>query len=855
VARRADTAMRQLSKVSKKPDITNPIENILRWCLLIVIFLTPLLFLTHATRIPYLIQATFSRISLVWIFFFWIVFVSRRQNYSFRYTPLFKQPLTYIGLGLISLLIAFANHPGGRLAIGIMGGDGVVFYLVNHFIFFFLALQLLDDWKYLNMAFLALFASCAVASIYGIGQFFGIEIIWPREINPFAGRVVSTFGNPNFFASFLVAAISLSIAKWLGRRCGIAQTIYLLLTVIFLIAIVTTGTRSGWLGVFFAFIIFAAILLLRGLKKEFKRLVSASIVMVLIGLMFLFSSPQGKNILDRLKQALNPAGWGQAGTQRELIWNCAWDLVTEGPVEAKADSELLPKDRPTMLKRTLSFTFGQGLNLFELFYPYKQGKYLKIPKYAPQRTHGNAAHNQILDSWSEVGLLGVLVIIWFFWALFSTGLGKRDSQIAGNPKTSAGTKDHQEQREREIVVYGALAGTAGFFIDNLLNVSFRFPGPIIAFWVAVLAVVVIRQQNNDTCIYHIGKVGRLLLAGIFVLAVLVTNRDLREFIGSTHFVRARMAVSRQQWDRAIEEFETACRIDPSYVDTHYEIGNAYMTAVRYDDCIGSQKNAWRVNYGYDEIPFALGAAYYYKGMRTQTDSEKRELEDSALAWELKALEINPLAVQPYNIIAKIYIDRGEMERVTDLLAPATSYASFDAPMWNNLGYAYSKQDKWDEAVFCYTKALERDPAMQQAMANLRIAQARVRSVSPEKALEVDRQVQEHIEAGDRFRREQRLSEAAERYRAALGLDPGNYIANLYLGNIYYLQEDYTNARRYYQASFLTRPDNTGALKNLALTELKLGNRERCIQLFEQVLKLDPKDEAVRKELDALRSSK
>jgi tetratricopeptide (TPR) repeat protein len=278
-----------------------------------------------------------------------------------------------------------------------------------------------------------------------------------------------------------------------------------------------------------------------------------------------------------------------------------------------------------------------------------------------------------------------------------------------------------------------------------------------------------------------------------------------------------------------------------------------MTAVRYDDCISSQKNAWRVNYGYDEIPFALGAAYYYKGMRAQTDSEKRELEDSALDWELKALEINPLAAQPYNIIAKIYIDRGEMERVTDLLAPATSYASFDAPMWNNLGYAYSRQDKWDEAVFCYTKALESDPAMQQARANLRIAQARVRSVSPEKTLEVDRQIKEHIEAGDRFRREQRLSEAAECYRAALGLDPDNYIANLYLGNIYYLQEDYTNARKYYQASLLSRPDNTGALKNLALTELKLGNRPRCIQLFEQVLKLDPKDEAVRKELDALRS--
>jgi len=508
-----------------------------------------------------------------------------------------------------------------------------------------------------------------------------------------------------------------------------------------------------------------------------------------------------------------------------------------------------------MLKRTLSFTFGQGLNLFELFYPYKQGKYLRIPKYAPQRTHGNAAHNQILDSWSEVGLFGVLVIVWFFWVLFSTALGKRDLQITGNPKASAGTKDYQAQREREIIVYGALAGAAGFFIDNLLNVSFRFPGPIIAFWIAVLAVVVIRQQNSNARTYHTGKVGRLLLVGIFVLAILVTNRDLREFMGSVHFVRARMAVSRQQWDKAIEQFETARRIDSSYVDTHYELGNAYMTAARYDDCICSQKNAWRVNYGYDEIPFALGAAYYYKGMRAQTDSEKRTLEDSALEWELKALEINPLAAQPYNIIAKIYIDRGEMERVTDLLSPATAYASFDAPMWNNLGYAYSRQDKWNEAAFCYTEALKKNPAMQQARANLRVAQTKIRSQSPEKILEVDRQIKEYIEAGDRFRREQRLSDAVECYRAALELDPGNYVANLYLGNVYYLQGNYANARKYYQASLLTRPDNTGALKNLALTELKLGNRKRCIQLFEQVLKFDPKDEAVRKELDALRTSR
>jgi hypothetical protein len=48
-----------------------------------------------------------------------------------------------------------------------------------------------------------------MSAAYGVLQYFGYDPVWGRTINPFAGRPVSTYGNPNFLSSVLVLLLPL----------------------------------------------------------------------------------------------------------------------------------------------------------------------------------------------------------------------------------------------------------------------------------------------------------------------------------------------------------------------------------------------------------------------------------------------------------------------------------------------------------------------------------------------------------------------------------------------------------------------------------------------------------------------
>src|SRR6185436_13959040 len=79
----------------------------------------------------------------------------------------------------------FWDPYGGALWLG---GFGILFWLTKDG-------TIHDLWRVaLGVAFLS--------GVYGIAQYLGMEMIWPRTVNPYGGRSVWTFGNPNFVSSY-----------------------------------------------------------------------------------------------------------------------------------------------------------------------------------------------------------------------------------------------------------------------------------------------------------------------------------------------------------------------------------------------------------------------------------------------------------------------------------------------------------------------------------------------------------------------------------------------------------------------------------------------------------------------------
>ncbi|UPT75909.1 MAG: hypothetical protein M0D55_09705 [Elusimicrobiota bacterium] len=69
---------------------------------------------------------------------------------------------------------------------------------------------------FLHLAFAAGF----LASLYGVAQYFNKEIVWPVVLNPYGGRAVSTFGNPNFLSTYNAALMPSALALFLVEKGG-----------------------------------------------------------------------------------------------------------------------------------------------------------------------------------------------------------------------------------------------------------------------------------------------------------------------------------------------------------------------------------------------------------------------------------------------------------------------------------------------------------------------------------------------------------------------------------------------------------------------------------------------------------
>ncbi len=98
-----------------------------------------------------------------------------------------------------------------------------------------------DDYLQLALA-VGLLAAC-----YGILEYFNVEWIWSRALNPYGGRAVSTFGNPNFLSSYLVVLLPLALVRFVGAS-GARRWSHGALFLVFEASLLASLTRSSWVG-------------------------------------------------------------------------------------------------------------------------------------------------------------------------------------------------------------------------------------------------------------------------------------------------------------------------------------------------------------------------------------------------------------------------------------------------------------------------------------------------------------------------------------------------------------------------------------------------------------------------------
>lgn len=774
------------------------------YLLLFLLFVPPLIFFTDLTRNPYFFQIMLvnGATVLYWMLRLWRGM--KEGSLSLRPTPLDKPLIAFTAVATLSwLLMLFQNIGEPYLSYGVYN-EGLkrwLYLIVNAVLVYYMAVNAVDDTNRRTVTLTVLWAGLLAAG-YGILQYFGIEFFWPRVLNPFGGRSVSTFGNPNFLSSYLVLLFPVAFALYLAAGRSAGRKFYFMMMMLFFGALLCTLTRSSWLGLFIAMCITVGGVFVLERKFFFaNRAVIMAPFIIMMALMFLWpkSSVEGYSptVIGRLTESADAGkGFYAPWHQRRLIWSCAWHMAKENPL------------------------LGKGWGCFELFYPFYQGRHLFLPVYHGFRTHANNCHNEVLEIWSQTGLIGMGI---YLWALVSIAAFFR-FQV----KHLSG--------DRRLLFLGFFASLCGMWVDNLLNVSLHFAIPgFLAWWnlgmfaglapLGVSAVPTAKAWRKTVIVV-------LIIAGVFAVI-----RYAGLFTAETRYFRGFKLSKQNQIAAAIPFLEGAHRLQRLEVNNNYELANCYARGGDRDKALWGYAESLRANAGYDEIYFNLATVLLQQGKY-----------DQAITEYTRSIYINPLSLEAYNAMGSVFLQKPEIygKAGIALLDQCSRLFPENKDILNNLGYLYTKTGQDKLALEAYKKAFAIDPDFDLARRNIRVTMNKLgifdhtiedidrTAMTVERAI-VAKNWQEALVAGERLAK----------------LTPRSFKARLYLANIYFTVGRVADAIPEYEASLQIQPNNQSALGNFALALMENKQYDRARQEFQNLLKVEPNNQMARQKIDQL----
>ncbi len=658
-----------------------PTSRPIRSLLYVVFAVCPILFFTDLTRNPYYTQIALLNILIPACWLLWLMEAVRSGEFVWVSSPFDVALLTLSVICLASWLVSMVVHPHFIISIYSEGSKAAIFLLVNTVLVYGAALRVREMSLVRTFLWITYAVSC-IAALYGICQYFGIELVWPTHLNPYGNRPVSTFGNPNFMSSFLVVVMPVMVGDYLLKATGCPRAILFISIQICLAALLATLTRSSWAGLFVGFVV-----VWWGLRRTGKSPDKAATALGICMFLVVLAWPGGGQnytpaVMDRLMEVKRASQEAYGSVyQRFLIWLSAWSMVEDHPF------------------------LGKGWGCFELFFPFYQGTLLLL-KDLSARTHANNCHNEILEYWSQIGTIGLGVVVWM-WVLFFRLGASIARRAADNWK---------------IIVWGMMGGVAGMLVDNLLNVSVHFAVPAFIFWWWVgtamsfdSAALAVRRID----LHSARRKGVVFLCAVGLVCLM--GRAAAMWVGEVDYFKGfKLSKGGVDLVSASRALEAAYAWHHLEVNNNYELGNVYARMGDRDKALAMYQRALDANAGYDEIYFNRATMLMQAGRNAE-----------AIASYKMCLAINPLSQQAYNAIAGLYFK--DMARygsdVEALYLQGVRVFPNDKDMWNNLGYLYTQMQDWPKAAQAYQQALTIDPHFDLARQNLAVVQAKAKASS------------------------------------------------------------------------------------------------------------------------------
>jgi len=233
-----------------------------------------------------------------------------------------------------------------------------------------------------------------LVSLYDIWQNRGIDFTSPRDAH------ISTFGHPNFAAQYLLIVSPLTLSGLMAHKSAAKRSIYVFAFLVMLVFLLLTRTRGAWIALASSIFLMVGLIVLKRLKQK-KKIITAkagiivlTICLILSASIFLLPTKIQKKwvapIAERVASTFDLQNYSNATRLR--VWENTFRMISDRPF------------------------FGVGIGNFKVVYP----AYRSMAEYQATGSgiRYTKAHNEYLQIWSELGIIGFIVFIWILFNLF-----------------------------------------------------------------------------------------------------------------------------------------------------------------------------------------------------------------------------------------------------------------------------------------------------------------------------------------------------------------------------------------------------------------------------------------------------
>ena len=405
-----------------KTENPRPLLTITRYALYALLVFTPL----AMASVQDWAETVIEMVTLITMTAF-LLEKSLTWNWKWIKTPLDKPIIFLLTLSILSAVFSMNRHRSFWATL----------LLINYVIIFYLIVYTVrtrSDYRHLLWVIISI---GAFLSLFGLfKKYIGNPFPWwnYHNIPETAGHLISTYGNRNHLTGYLEMALPLSLGLILTGYRGIRLFLLVVLSALLLLVLMLAFSRGGWVSGSLG-LIFMGFVLMTSQNFNKKRLLIAVIGGGGLLMMTVLSSTP---MVERFLTIGEVDKGSSAG--RMKIWSAAAEMIEDYSV--------------------LGVGPGNFSTVFTQYLP-------------PAENRHYYAHNDYIQSVSEVGLAAIVIIVWMIAAIYRRGFKKLKN----------------ESRLVRGITIGALSGITALLIHSMFDFNLHIPANALLFTVLVALAV------------------------------------------------------------------------------------------------------------------------------------------------------------------------------------------------------------------------------------------------------------------------------------------------------------------------------------------------------------------------------